>query len=208
MAKLPQSPDHERLRAVTPSLITLDVGVYYRIYYRAGPYPTLWNRFRQFGPVSRFDHHWLDEAGRPFLQQRGILYAATDIPTAVAEFFQHNRWRINRARRRPWLVAFELNSEMVLLNLTDTFCVRVGASMKLVSGPFRYAQNWSRGFYDAYPQIHGLYYPSSLTNHPTVALYERADIASAETRFHRSLDDSLMLKPLILIAEEIGYGLM
>lgn len=212
MAKLPREPRLERLRATEPSIVTIGSDqTLHRIYHRGGPHPTLWNRFRYYGPLSRFDHHLVDDHGDPWLQERGILYAATDIPTAMAEVFQRNQRRVNRTRNRPWLVSFTLADEVRLLNLTDTFCVRVGASMKLISGPFVHAQNWSRGFFDTYPEIHGLYYFSSLTNRPTIALYERADALElwpAHTLFHRALADPLMHKALTVIVDEIGYNLV
>ena len=68
-----------------------------------------------------------------------------------------------------------LSGEVRLLDLTDAFCVRAGASAKLVSGPFVHAQNWSRGFYDAYEEALDRYYRSSMTNRPAVVLYERAN---------------------------------
>ncbi len=171
----------------------------------------LWNIFRRYGPLSRFDHHLADDRGDPFSQERGILYAAADVPTAVAEFFQLNQRRVNRTRRRPWLASFKLANEVRLLNLIDTFGVRVGGSMKLVSGPFAHAQAWSRGFYEAYPDIHGLYYLSSLTNRPTIALYEGSNTPALfpdATRFHRALADPLVHKALTVIVDEIGYGLV
>ena len=209
MSKLPKEPDLDRLRDTPPSLITVGPDLLlHRIYKRGGEYPTLWNTFRQFGPLSRFDHHLANEHDEPFLQDRGILYAASDVPTAIAEFFQRNRRRINRFRHRPWLASFTLPVELQLLDLTDTFCVRVGASMKLMSGPFSHAQRWSQGFYDAYPAIRGLYYASSLTNRPAIALYERAnnnDMFPSNTRLHRALADPVLHKPLIIVAQEIGY---
>ena len=209
MSKLPKEPDLGRLRDTPPSLITVGPNLpLHRIYKRGGDYPTLWNTFRQFGPLSRFDHHLTNEKNEPFLQNRGILYAASDIPTAVAEYFQRNRRRINRFRHRPWLASFTLPVELQLLDLTDTFCVRVGASMKLMSGPFSHAQRWSQGFYDAYPEIHGLYYASSLTNHTAIALYERADTTDlfpSTPRLHRALADPVLHKPLMIVAQEIGY---
>jgi len=107
-------------------------------------------------------------------------------------------------------VSFTLAAEVRLLNLTDMFCLRVGASMKLVSGPWVHGQNWSRGFYEAYPEIHGLYYLSSLTNRPTIALFERANtpLLTGNTRLHRALADPVMHKALTLIVDEIGYGLV
>lgn len=212
MAKLPREPDLDCLRATEPSLIAIGSDMpLYRIYNRGGAHPTLWNSFRYFGPLSRFDHHLVDDHGEPCLQNRGILYTATDVSTVVAEFFQRNQRRVNRMRNQPWLVSLTLANEVRLLNLTDTFCVRAGASMKLVSGPFVHAQNWSRGFYESYSEIQGLYYLSSLTNRPTIALYERADTLdrfATPTRFHRALADPLMHKALTVIVDEIGYGLI
>ena len=210
MAKLPRAPDAARLRSVTPSLTTITGSSLHRLYERGGRYPTLWNAFRHIGPVSRFDHHVRSADERPTYQERGILYAALDMPTAFAEFFQRNR-RINRDLRQPWLVSFALTGELRLLNLTDTFCVRVGASAKLASAPFLHAQNWSSGFYEAYPEIQGLYYPSSLTNRPTIALYERANRVSmlpGNPLFHRALSDPTLHKALVAVSAEIGYGLI
>ena len=89
MAKLPRTPDLARLRDAAPSLRTVGGIRLHRIYERGG-FPTLWNAFRHVGPLSRFDHHRLD-LDRRTAQPRGTLYAAADIPTAVAEFFQATR---------------------------------------------------------------------------------------------------------------------
>lgn len=139
-----------------------------------------------------------------------MFYAATDIVTALAETFQHRR-TVNRRMDRPWLVSFGLSCELRLLDLTGTFPVSVGGSMKLVTGPALYAQNWSRGFYDAYPRIQGLYYPGSLTNRPVVALYERAlrlKPFPATPVVHRALDDPLLIEPLRNACRTLGYDLL
>jgi hypothetical protein len=212
MAKLPRAPDPDRLRGAEPALIRIGPGeLLHRIYKRAGPHPTLWNSFRHIGPLSRFDHHEIDSRGDPCDQDRGILYAAMDVPTAVAEFFGRNQRRVNRFRHQPWLASFDLADEIRLLDLTDTFCVRVGASMKLMSGPFSHSQAWSRGFHATYADIHGLYYGSSLTNRPTIALYERALSTPCfpdSPRLNRALADPALHRPLTWIASEIGYSLI
>lgn len=211
MAKLPQEPDLDRLLAIKPSIKILDPNqVFHRIYKRGSDFPTSWNTFRYFGPLSRFDHQLVNEQQRPVLQTRGILYAASDIPTAFAESFQYNRRHVNRNRDQPWLASFRFDSALQLLDLTDTFVVRAGASMKLTSGPFTYSQNWARGFYEAYPSIQGIYYFSSLTNRPTIALFERADdghLFSKATLLHRALADPLMFTAIASVVDEIGYGL-
>ena len=208
MAKLPRTPDLARLRDTAPSLRVVGGIRLHRIYERGGNFPTLWNAFRHVGPLSRFDHHL--GLGSDAAEPRGTLYVAADIPTAVAEFFQATR-QINRTRRRPWLVSFMLSGEVRLLDLTDAFCVRAGASAKLVSGPFVHAQNWSRGFYDTYEEAHGLYYRSSMTNRPAVVLYERANqpaLFPTHPVFHRALADPVLHRALVMVGEEIGYGLL
>jgi hypothetical protein len=209
MPKLPNSPNLERLRELAPGLILIPAGTtVVRIYQRGGEHPTVWNRLRYFGPTgARFDHHLRDEEGRPHVQDRGILYLATDISTSLAEVFQASR-TIDREGDKPWLVSFRLACDLSLLNLTDTFCVQAGGSMKLVSGPKLYAQNWSRAFYECYEEIHGIYFLSSLTNRPTIALYERALAVGPfpnSPRVHRGLDDVLLIETIRNASKEIGY---
>ena len=212
MAKLPREPDPQRLRALEPALFHLDRQTpLYRVYRRGGRYPSGWKQPRHFGPVARFDHQSDDEDGAPRLQDRGVLYAAGDVATALAESFQHTRRRILRSRDRPWLAAFEVVEPVPLLDLTDTFCVRAGASMKLSSGPFAFSQRWARGFFEAYPDVAGLRYPSSMTGRPNVVLYERADldrVLPAAPLLNRALDDPLLRDVLASVAIEIGYGLV
>jgi hypothetical protein len=209
LAKLPIAPDLERLRSLAPSLLTVHAGTrLHRIYERGGDYPTLWNAFRYFGPTdARFDHHLPDDDGHGRVQERGVLYLATDITTAIAEVFQDRR-SVNRGNGDPWSVSFVLASELTLLNLTDTFCVQAGGSMKLTSGPTMYSQNWARSFYECYADIQGIYHPSSLTNRPILTLYERADSSRCfpeTTSFHRALSDPLLIEPLRNVCKEIGY---
>ena len=83
-------PDIARLADIAAQTHALPAGTpLWRVYSRAGRYPTRWNAFRFFGPSekSRFDHH--EEPAR--LQQRGILYSAPSIPVCVAEVFQRDR---------------------------------------------------------------------------------------------------------------------
>ena len=74
----------------------------HRIYRRGGVHPTLWNAFRYFGPTAaRFDIQEVDETGNAYEHDRGMLYFALDIPTALAELFQEKH-TVNRAMDRPW----------------------------------------------------------------------------------------------------------
>ncbi len=81
--------------------------------------------------------------------------------------------------------------------------------MLLSAGPRPRAQRWSRTIYEAYPEIEGHFYPSSMhANRPAVALYERAGGALASTPvFHRPLIDPALLSVLASVARDLGYGL-
>ena len=208
-AKLPRSPDRRLLQRLTPPLFIVPAGTtIHRVYFRGGQHAGLWNSLRHFGPTdARFDHHERDASGRPFDQARGIIYLAGDIPTALAEVFQAGRL-VDRERHQPWLVSFALARDLRLLDLTGTFCVRAGGSMKLVGGPKVYAQNWSQAFYDCYASIEGIRYPSSLTNRPAIALYERGlrvPALPATPRLHRALSDALLIDPIRGACKDIGY---
>ena len=137
MSKLPRRPDLTRLRALKPEILTLRAGTrLFRIYFRSGKHPTRWNRLRFFGPASaRFDHHKPNSKGEAQLQSRGVAYYAPLAQTCLAEVFQGPPRVIRRDRNSPWLVAFESQSSVDLLDLTTKFALRAGASMKLVSGP-------------------------------------------------------------------------
>ncbi len=211
MVKLPNAPNLERLNELSPSLISIPGGTrLQRIYRRGGDHPSLWNQLRYFGPTAaRFDHHLRDNTGIARVQDRGILYAATDIVTALAEVFQQKR-TVNRSVDQPWLVSYALNCDLTLLDLTGTFPVKAGGLMKLASGPTLYSQNWSRAFYKCYADIHGIYFPSSLTNRPVMALYERVlqfKPFPVAPLFHRALNDALLLEPIRNACKEIGYDL-
>lgn len=102
----------------------------------------------------------------PHRQERAILYAAIEGPTCLAEVFQDTRV-IDRHRNDPWLAAFVIAGALDLLDLTGTWPTRAGASMAINSGPRPGAQRWARAVWDAYPVVHGLYYPSIAGRKPT-----------------------------------------
>ena len=72
------------------------------------------------------------------------------------------------------------------------------------------ARRWSRAIYEAYPAIHGLYYPSSMYgNRSSLALYERAvPLIAKSPFFHRPLGDPVLRPFLARTAEDIGYKIV
>ena len=207
MAKLPRRPEDLpplRRRDLHP----IRAGARpWRIYFAGGPHPTTWNEFRRFGPLelARFDHH----LPPPRQQDRAIVYAANKAPTCLAEVFQSTR-TINRDRREPWLVCFELVRRVTLLDLSGDWPTRAGASQALNSGSREAARAWSRKIYDQYAEIEGLWYPSSMHGRNfAIALYERASSAvPSATLFHQPLNDPRLLGRLRRVAADINYQLL
>ena len=177
----------------------------WRIYARE-PHGSAWDTFRHHGPTfSRFDHH-LAGALEP---NRSILYAAEDWATCVAEVFQEQR-RIDTQTNRPWLVAFTLDHDISLLDLTGLWPTRAGGSMAINSGNRNTARQWSRAIYDAFPGIAGLRYASAMHGgNMSYAIYDRAQGALGATpSFHAPLADPQIAPYLLTVAKEIGYDIV
>ena len=204
MPKFPEPPARLTLPAITT---TLPAGTrLWRIYFTGGTYPAAWDGFRVFGPAySRFDHH----DPPPHVQAKGILYAGDDPTTCLAEVFPATRF-IDRVSRAPWLVGFELERDVVLLDSTGLWPTQAGASMAINSGQRPRARRWSMAIYAAYPNVEGLLYASSMhANRPAIALYERAQTAlSVAPIFNRALSDPALLYRLAAAAGRLGYRIV
>lgn len=178
----------------------------WRIHFRAGRHPTAWNELRRFGPTSaRFDHHV--EPAR--VQERGILYAATQGPTCLAEVFQDSR-AIGLHRSEPWLVEIELVRDVELLDLTSRWVTRAGASAAIDSGPRPRSRRWSRVIYEACPRLDGLLYRSSMDQQgESVVLWGRAASALPEhPTTHRALASPTLFDAIFEAACSLGYLLL
>ena len=97
-------------------------------------------------------------------------------------------------------------------DLTGPYPTRVGASIAINTGHRGRARAWARTFYDAYPTLQGLYYPSSMNgNEPALALNDRAERAGCVpdySDFNRALADDVLLDVLKHTAHQLGYGLL
>jgi hypothetical protein len=180
----------------------------FRLYFRGGEHPGSWDGFRSFGPLSsaRFDHHPPLQGDHPNL---GILYAATEIKTCVAEVFQNTR-NINLKRRSPWLVSFELAREVRLLDVLGNWPTRMGASTEISSGRRDIVQGWSRDIHESYPGLDGILYGSSMNaSREALALYERgASAIPARPSLHEPLAHPGLRADLERFKDDLGYGLI
>lgn len=210
MSKFPGPPGVAALRNIAPQTIALAADTpLARIYFSAAPHPSRWNQFRSFGPTAaRWDHHAPDARNAPTEQSRAVLYCAPDVDTCAAEVFQSTR-RIDRTRNAPGLVVFALREVVTLLDLRGVFATTIGASTAMHSGPRSRARAWARELYDAYPEIQGLYYGSSMNGHaPAIVLNDRARGAMPQQpQLHRSLNDDMLVEVLQRIALRLSYGL-
>lgn len=206
MPKVPQHPNLDRLNSTEPEWHHIEPGdELWRVYFRGGEHPSLWNQLRTFGPAdARFDHQ---PEGQPDIS-RAVMYLALSPVTCLAEVFQKTR-TIHRTNRKPALVGFAMTTSLKLLDLTGAFTTRIGASMGLMTGTRSVGRNWARGLYAAYPEAQGLAYPSSMhANSVAIVLNDRTDPTAAlpgSPGFHRALDDAGMITLLKNAARELGY---
>ena len=131
----------------------------------------------------------------------------------ATEFGVFQKTRVmNRRHGEPWLVGFETDKPMRLLDLTGSFPTRAGASMGLMTGSRSVSRAWARAFHDSWPEIDGLYYHSSThANRPAMVLNERAleaGVIPDQTSFHRSLGDPVIFSILRNAAHALGYALL
>lgn len=163
MAKLPRPPESAELVALAPltgALHTVGTDLtLWRIHATLGEHVLAWNQVRHRGPArGRFDPHHLppgDDASRC------VLYVGDQIPVVLAEVFQHTR-RVDVAAGGPWLTGLRLTRTLSLLDLTGLWPTRAGASQVIASGPRPQAQAWARVIADAWPDVDGLWYRSSM----------------------------------------------
>ena len=138
--------------------------------YRATP-----TRFREVGPIERFDHQRPSSDGRPRRDPgRGILYAAPSLLCCVGEYFgDQGEIALPGVRLARLTVVVPLR----LLDLRGTAATGAG-TIPAISGITQRAttQAWARWWYD-HPQlvgVDGLVYQAAKSGADAVALTERA----------------------------------
>lgn len=137
------------------------------------------------------------------------MYVADSLLTCLAEAFQAKR-RIDVLTAQPMLATFEIAREVPLLDLTGLWPTRAGASTAIHSGPRPRTQAWARAISDAFPQIEGVVYCSSMNaNQPCMALFERAATALPPLPTSNDALSSPLLRALLLrFATRLGYRLL
>ncbi len=166
-----------------------------------------WNELRTFGPLRsmRWDPH---PGPQPADHPDGVLYAASDVATSLAEIYQSTRVIDTRAGA-PRLTAWEPTRPLRLLDLSGTWLLRNAASAALLAAPRSTCRRWARGIYAAWPELDGLQAPSTMTGLINVVLWTAAaDAMPASPSFSRPLTQPVVWSLAQAAAAEIGYRIV
>lgn len=203
-AKVPRTPPN--LHAVTEpdDLRTLEATTLWRIHTTIGPYRSGWDEFRTAGPLnSRWEPH-----PTPFgdYAPTGVIYASLDTTTCFAEVFQSTR--VIEASRGRTLSGWTPRRPLRLLDLTSHWPIRNGAAAALHAAPRSTTRAWTRWIVAEYPDLDGVYAPSTMSGRPIVALFSPQASASMPARpdFTRSLDYGAVAPYITAAAATLGWG--
>ena len=178
--------------------------VLWRIHRTEGEHVRGWSELRTFGPLPsmRYD----PQASQIGDHSEGVLYAAMDLVTALAEVFQASR-TIDVVSFAPRATAWIPTRPLSLLDLTGTWTLRNGAASSLAQAPRSTCRRWARVIHDTWPEMDGLWAPSTMTGRPIVVLWDTAgDSFPARPEFSRQLSTPVLLTVIRRVARtEIGY---
>jgi hypothetical protein len=213
VAKLPPPPSEEHLRTdvglTTDDLVAVTTEtVLWRIHRTAGPHVTPWNALRHYGPVAdcRFD----PQPPPPHeAQEDGVTYLAITPQTSLAEAFQSRRL-VDRHHGTPYLVGLRLVRPVQLLDLSRAWPTRAGASQAISTGRRDLARAWARAVRTAFPELDGLWYPSSMDGGGfcLVLWNPAADALPPAPVLSRPLTDPALADRLAGAAARLGYRLL
>ncbi len=176
----------------------------WRVHRTSGAHVLAWNELRTFGflPTMRWDPH-----PAPATEQRdfGVLYAAGDIATCLAEAFQAGR-RVDTTAGDPALTMWTPARTLRLLNITDTWPIRNGAAAALDSGPRSTCRAWAHAIHQTWPDLDGIYTRSTMTGRPSVVFWHNAsDAIPTAPEFSRELAHPMLWSIVDQLAAGIGY---
>lgn len=183
----------------------------WRVYRTTGPHALGWNELRHYGPVPgmRFDPH-PEPAGEH--DDVGVLYAATDVVTALGEVYQSTRV-IARAEGGATLVSWEPTRPLTLLDLTTNWPIVNGAAASMMMTDEKsHTQAWAAAIEQRHgADIDGLFHQSSMTDKAMVTLFTRTERDSAfpaRPRFHAPLASPAADVIVLVASNELHYGVL
>jgi hypothetical protein len=203
--KAPRTPPEPLIRE--PHDIADYTGTRWRVHRTEGEHVLPWNTLRTYGPLPsmRWDPH---PGPHPISGAEGVLYAAADVATSLAEIYQTARVIDTRAGA-PTLTAWQPQRKLRLLDLSGTWLLRNSASAALLAAPRSTCRRWARAIYTTWPELDGLYVPSTMTGRASIVLWNAAaDSMPTMPSFSRPLTHPLVWSITHAAAAEIGYHIL
>ncbi|MCC0179728.1 RES domain-containing protein [Waterburya agarophytonicola K14] len=185
------------LRSITPELVTLDRNDVLLRIFDPTKYDSTAVSFRNYGPVSRFDHH--RQYSNKIDSERSVIYAAPTLSCCLVEIFGDGG--VIRIEQQQ-LAFITLKDTLKLLDLRGSGAMAAGTLAALSSITERnISQAWGRYFYEnpqLYGEIDGLIFTGAHNGEDAVCFYERAKtkMASAKVEVlnlnHPDLRDTIL----------------
>ena len=179
----------------------------WRIHRTVGEHVLAWNRLRTHGPLAimRWEPH-PEPRGE---QLEAVLYAATDLGSAVAEVFRTTRL-LDTISDMPQASAWQPTRPLRLLDLTEGWALRNGAAAALGAAARSTCRAWARSIATTWPDLDGLWVTSTMTGHHSVVLWNPAgDSFPAAPQFSRPLADPTLRAILGRIAvKDLNYRIL
>ena len=161
------------LRSITPKFITLNCNDKLLRIFDPTKYDAIATSFRNYGPISRFDHHRnIKDRLDP---QRSVIYAGLSMSCCLVEIFGDGG--VIKIEQQQ-LALITLKNTFKLLDLRGSAAMAAGTVAALSSITERnISQAWGRYFYESphlYGEIDGLIFAGAHNGEDAIVLYERA----------------------------------
>ncbi|MGH3414332.1 MAG: RES family NAD+ phosphorylase [Marmoricola sp.] len=202
--KVPHTPPQPLVRDDT-DLVTA-APLLWRVHRTTGVHVLSWDALRTWGPLPsmRWDPHPLPVGEHV----DGVLYAAPALETALAEAFATTRM-VDTASFDPHATAWRPTRHLRLLDLTGGWALRNHAANALSAAPRSTCRAWARVIRATWPDLDGLWTPSTMTGDPTVVLWSPAGgTFPASPGFSRPLGHPTVRAVIRAAATAIGYSLV
>ena len=159
--------------------------------------------FRNYGPISRFDHQRFDSDKPGIDKDRGILYFGFSLSCCLIEIFGDSR--IIQIQEQQ-IAIVTLTQSLKLLDLRGAAAMRAGTVTAVSAITQRdISQAWGRYFYEHpefYAEIDGLIFSGAHNGEDAISLYERAiSVLSVAKVQELPLKHPDLVQPILEIAE-------